>query len=133
MTTLFDFTSFTSHSGLYLSFKIDCDALTDADLDCLARVYAGPEGHPGGRYFCRVEGIPRGGIRFAEALRRYVDLRENHAYVLIADDVLTTGKSFATWKRHYQNEQYLHGVVIFARGPCPYWITPIFTMSEGLR
>lgn len=127
--TLFTPGEFTSHSGLRLPFKIDCDALTDEDLDTLARYYVGPDGRPGGRYVGQVVGIPRGGLRFATALCRHLDLHPRHAYTLVADDVLTTGASFEDWRSSHR-ESYVHGVVIFARGPCPAWVTPLFTLTD---
>lgn len=109
---------FTSHSGLKLPFKIDCDALTDNDLDTLAveitrRVVR----------FKSVHGIPRGGWRLAGALRRYAT-GSNLDPVLIVDDVLTTGASMQEGRRRYGSNTI--GVVIFARGPCSDWIVPLF-------
>ena len=57
---LFQSGHFTLHSGAHTFWKVDCDALTDGDLDTLA--------------------MPR-------------------------------------------------GVVIFARGPCPEWVTPIWRLG----
>jgi len=68
--------------------------------------------------FGAVEGVPSGGLRFAEALRQY----QSAGPLLIADDVLTTG---ASMELHRAGRDAL-GVVIFARGPCPAWVAPKF-------
>ena len=38
--TLFQCKKFTSHSGLKLDFKIDCDYLSDDDIECIAKLIA---------------------------------------------------------------------------------------------
>lgn len=118
---------FTSHSGLMLPFKIDCDALTDADLDALAQIYAKRQ------QFREVNGVPSGGLRFAEALRHY--RVRTSSFILIADDVLTTGAAITELRDEWLESYHwkILGVVIFARGPCPDWITPLFQLSEVLR
>ena len=60
---LFSLSPFTSSAGVTLPFKIECDALTDDDIETLAemiRQMVGP--------FSSVEGVPRGGLRLAAAL-----------------------------------------------------------------
>lgn len=42
--SLFRYGKLIAHSGSELDYKIECDALTDDDIDCLARIYAGPNG-----------------------------------------------------------------------------------------
>lgn len=107
---------FTAHSGDVLDFKIECDALTDEDFSSLASIIAK-------RFrFGDVEGIPRGGIRLATALQPYVSVGPT----LIVDDVLTTGHSMENARRAVTDR----GVVIFARGPVPDWITPVFTLHS---
>lgn len=119
---------FTAHSGSTLPFKIDCDALTDGDLDCLARQYVNSLGN---QQFGEVCGVPRGGERFASAIRKHVNIGGSITWQtnLIVDDVLTTGKAMREFYRgRYPNRfSGVMGVVIFARGPCPDWITPLFT------
>lgn len=115
---------FTSHSGLTLPFKIDCDALTDADLDTLALHYARRQ------QYGEVHGVPSGGLRFAHALHQY--RHPMSSFILIVDDVLTTGASITELRDEWL-EQYhwkIIGLVIFARGPCPAWVTPLFRMGE---
>lgn len=120
---LFQHGSFTSHSGLTLSWKIDCDALTGDDLDALAHMVV-PHLPP----FGAVYGIPRGGVEFARHLTPFVSDRSK--LMLIVDDVLTTGASFveARWTKFDAV-----GLVIFARGPCPDWVYPIFQLGEWMR
>jgi orotate phosphoribosyltransferase len=116
--TLFVDGEFISHSGKRLPFKIECDALTDDDLDTLAAAIARRVVKFGSVY-----GIPRGGVRIAAALRRYAT---GHSLdpVLVVDDVLTTGRSMEQARE--QLIPNVVGAVLFARGPCPDWIIPLF-------
>ena len=120
---LFRNESFVSHSGLQLTWKIDCDALTDADIETLARIVADHF------RFGKVIGVPSGGLRLAEALQKYRSRWPHSASnrILIVDDVLTTGGSMAAIRDECMWSQTF-GVVIFARGECPEWITPIFNL-----
>ncbi len=119
MVDLFQNKDFVSHSGVSLSWKIDADALTDTDLAVLAKQVAEK------LQFSKVIGIPRGGLRFADALRPY----ETYGPVLLVDDVLTTGGSMEQAKTGFYDPI---GVVIFARGACPDWIKPIFRVGSWL-
>ena len=115
--SLFLFGSFALHSGGRTDFKIDCDALTDGDWYALAariarRVSA----------FGSVEGVPRGGLKLAEMLKGYCTAGP----VLIVDDVLTTGASM----EQQRAGRDAMGVVVFARGPVPSWIEPLFLVME---
>jgi hypothetical protein len=111
---------FISHAGLPLRWKIECDALTDNDIDCLAFML-GEVVPP----FYDVYGIPRGGVRIAAAMEQYIT--EDAVKRLIVDDVLTTGKSMNEVANN--TSANVHGAVIFARGPVPAWITPLFRMA----
>ncbi len=112
---LFNFGRFTLHSGETSDFKIDCDALTNDDWDCLAYMISA-------RYkYDRVVGIPEGGLKLARALRQY---SLNGEPTLIVDDVLTTGNSFEDARSKISEESF--GVVVFARGKCPDWVTSLF-------
>ena len=118
--------SFVSHSGLMLPFKIDCDALTDEDLDTLAH-------HVGTQLWLRfseVHGVPSGGLRFADALQKYALPVSNGQLrrVLLVDDVLTTSRSMEEFLTLWNAAPLVFGVVIFARAPCPAWVRPIFNM-----
>lgn len=100
--SLFKAGEFVSHSGLTLPYKIDCDALTNSDLETLAAQVAkwGP--------FERVYGVPSGGWRFADALRPYCK-----------DSGGTLGEE-------------CKGAVIFARGVPPNWVTALFMECSPL-
>lgn len=124
---LIEFGWFTSHSNFQLPWKIDCDALSDGDIESLVKLICWKFA------FGEVYGVPRGGVRLAEALKPYC--REGYP-LLIVDDVLTTGRSMiaAFDQQHGGAGNKLTkrpiGVVIFARGPCPDWVWPIFTVNE---
>lgn len=114
--SLFSLGDFVMHSGDVGNWKIECDALTDGDVECLAFMLA--ERLPN---FGWVRGIPRGGLRLEAAMARYV----THGPVLVVDDVLTTGASM----EEARTESSI-GAVLFARGSCPDWITPLFQLAE---
>jgi hypothetical protein len=117
---LFKFGWFASHSGFQLPWKIDCeDGLRDEDWNALASIVAGKFG------FSDVYGIPRGGTKFARALAPFC---EPGYPTLIVDDVLTTGRSFEDARQRFSANCI--GVVVFARGRCPDWVWPIFTVNE---
>ena len=112
---LFEWGTFTSHAGKQLDFKIECDAFSPDDWDCLARMVVSRLFKP----FSHAEGIPRGGVPFAEAMNKYASGDENDM-PMICDDIWTTGTSF----KDYMNEKYPmalagwgHRWVVFQRGP----------------
>jgi len=114
---------FTLASGQHSTFKIDCDELTNDDLYSLA-LYANkflPD-------FKAVHGVPRGGVRFADQMRKFVS---PDGCILVVDDVFTTGKSITKFinDNNLDIDNGVQGLVIFARNlPLP-WINAIFTMS----
>jgi hypothetical protein len=126
---------FISHSGMRLPFKIDCDALSNEDLDALAKIVSDKF------TFCWTWGVPTGGERFAKALEKYTDATSLN--VLIVDDVWTTGASVEKKVRElksYDQHSYwgvpsvnYMSVVIFARGPTPHWVYPIFTLNDRFQ
>lgn len=120
--SLFQLGDFTLHSGSKSNWKIDCDVLTDADWETLACLVAEKVD------FAVVHGIPKGGLKFAIALQKYVNPLS--AFTLIVDDVLTTGGSMEEARQEYGIERS-KGVVLFVRGKCPDWITPIFQLGIG--
>ncbi len=120
MLNLFEKKTFTMHSGDIGHWKIECDALTDKEIDVLAYIIAGK------LLFKRVIGVPTGGIRIAEAMEKY---KSDEGWCLIVDDVLTTGNSMKEAKSQCVDE-YILGVVLFARSKCPDWIVPVFNMSN---
>jgi len=128
MTNLFERGEFTSNAGLTLDFKIDCDALTDEDIETLAKIIGISIG------FSKAISVPTGGDRLTAALVPYEDVA--YDTILIVDDVLTTGGSMERVKNElihddeYGEYDEIIGVVVFARGECPDWITPIFQMWD---
>jgi hypothetical protein len=120
--SLFQRKTFKMHSGQMTNFKIECDNLSDEDIETFAMVIAEHI------VFGRVVGVPTGGIRIAKALEKYCD-NDPNLPVLLVDDVLTTGKSMEEVKDELvKEEDIVIGVVLFARGPCPAWIHPVFQM-----
>lgn len=107
------------HSRGTSEWKIDCDALTDEDIKMFAHVISKHF------TFCHVVGVPEGGLKFAEALRGYASINTKDP-VLIVDDVLTTSASMNGARRDIGENANVIGVVIFARGSTPDWVTPIF-------
>lgn len=112
---LFRTGAFILHSGSHADWIIDAEALTDTDLATLAKVAARVVGP-----FGEVEGVPRGGLRFAAALSKYTTVGP----LLIADDTLTTGTSMEEQRAGRDAK----GIAIFARGECPRWVTAMFTL-----
>lgn len=110
---LLQFGNFVLSSGRRSQFKIDCDSLSDVDIATAAAWLA--EMLPP---FGLVEGVPRGGLRLAEAMRPYATTGP----LLICDDVSTSGASL---ERQRAGREAI-GAVLFARGPCPAWVTPLF-------
>jgi orotate phosphoribosyltransferase len=117
---LFEVGAFTLHSGQYANFRIDCRALTDADLSAVAAKLA--EVIPP---FGVVEGVPNGGLRLAAAMEKYAEGPAGR--LLIVDDVLTTGVSM----EEHRAGREAYGAVIFCRGGSwPSWVVPLFVMRD---
>jgi len=119
--SLFQQGDFTLHSGAMSSFKIDCSVFRRDSIQALAALIAG-------RFdFGCVEGVPTGGLALADELWRaspWFPHGHRGKPLLIVDDVLTTG---ASMEKQRAGRDAI-GVVVFARGPCPSWVTPIFQM-----
>jgi len=109
-------------SGIKSDFKIECDALTDDDLECIAYLISKLV------KFRKVVSVPTGGDKLAGCLESYCS-NDNNLPVLICDDVLTTGGSMER-KREEIGEPNAKGAVIFSRGDCPEWITPLFSINS---
>ena len=62
---------FISHAGLPLTWKVECDALTNKDYEALAKIVSEK------MTFRDVKGIPRGGIPFENALKQYCTNKRN--------------------------------------------------------
>ena len=84
---LFVSRNFKSHSGLDLTWKIEMDALSDAEWWTIKKMIM--EITPP---FKEVVGIPRGGVKLASLLDEHTT-GEKTDPILIVDDVLTTGAS----------------------------------------
>lgn len=107
---LFQWGKFTSAAGIDLSWKIECDALSDEDWECIALAAVPRLGH-----FNRVFGVPRGGLKLANALQPYRVQNVNSC--LVVDDVWTTGKSMLEFAARIEpNPNLWRGFVAFARG-----------------
>lgn len=123
---LFEKKTWRMHSGAESNFKIECDVLTSVDWETITHLIV--------KYipFSEVVGIPQGGLKLSRILKEYVQWS---GPLLIVDDVLTTGKSMERMKDVYleEYENDIVGVVLFARGKCPDWITPIFQMNKLLE
>jgi hypothetical protein len=118
--SLFQLGKFTSHAGKELDWKIECDALTDEDWDCLAKMISDR------CQFKEVYGIPRGGVKLQKALEKYVNPKSLSR--LVVDDVWTTGKSMTEVMQPGDI-----GFVIFARSQVVFdanrYVRALFTMD----
>lgn len=134
MTLLFQDGDFTSHAGLPLAWKIECDAITDEEWRCLAKMVMEYQTRP----FYKAVGIPRGGLKFAEAMNEYASGNETDQ-IMICDDVFTTGTSMLDFiKEEYPMWSAGQGFrwVVFARKPSnvnPYHTKALFTMPTPPR
>lgn len=128
MMELFQAYKFKSHAGLDLTWKIECDALSDSEWAVLADMIMEFEPRP----FKSVAGIPRGGIKLAEALQRYATGEPRHN-TLIVDDVLTTGQSISDFTQETYNINYLDKDlmcwVVFSRKDVP-GVNALFRMPK---
>lgn len=118
--SLFNWGKTKLSSGKFSPFKIDCDALTPSDWECLANLalcFLRP--------FYRVEGVPTGGLMLATFLSPYA---QKVGDLLIVDDVYTTGKTM----ENQRNGRDARGLVVFARFPPPPWIRPLFLLYEDV-
>lgn len=97
---LFQLGKITLNSGKKSFFKIECDALTEEDWDCLAEI-AMEEVIPGFK-IKEIISVPTGGDPFAKALQKFIDPEGD--VILIVDDVLTTGKSIDKVKKQVMRE-----------------------------
>ena len=151
---LFQKVDFKSSAGLDLSWKIECDAISDDEWECIATMIM-ERANP----FRSAIGVPRGGVKLAEILNEY----GTGSYldpVCIVDDVLTTGKSmeecrtktikdeeerisickqFAGVTRTKAEQDIITngskvdpvGWVVFARNHPAKWISSLFHMSSS--
>ena len=73
-------------------------------------------------------------IPISSNINQNIDLQFENSNILIVDDVLTTGKSMIERRQqlidHKIKKELIKGVVLFSRGKCPKWVTPIFTLNK---
>lgn len=129
---LFKTGNFELHAQDKSDFFIDTDALSPGSVRAAAAWmldFLPP--------FSEVVGIPRGGLPLAIAFQEHTS---EEGCLLIADDVLTTGSSMKEFRNRYAEHagaRGIHGAVLFARGRCPTWVTPLFalwgTYPDGQR
>jgi orotate phosphoribosyltransferase len=120
---LFQLGNFTLRSGQKSAWKIECDALTEDDWKAIAKMAVEILPTFGG-----VSGVPRGGLPFQYYLGEYCKPQESNLLV-ICEDVVTTGGSMERWREERcRNHPSVIGVCVFARGPVPSWVTPLFQM-----
>ena len=123
---LFQTTDFKSHSGLDLSWKIECDALQDGEWFTLSKMIM--ELSPP---FSKAVGIPRGGVKLGDLLNIHgTGKREDP--ICIVDDVITTGESMNDFRRtkHWREPTEYIGWVVFARTTPPDWVNVLFQMPK---
>jgi orotate phosphoribosyltransferase-like protein len=130
--TLFSGHSFISHSGQQLPFKIECDNLTDEDLDVFVQMIINAGQIYNSLKFREVRGVPTGGLRIEEKLKYRIDMTSDR--LLIVDDVLTTGASMEQMKNEAISEGWkdenITGVVLFSRADyAPCWVIPIYELN----
>ena len=126
---LFQSVDFKSHSGLDLTWKIECDVLTDSEWSSICKMIL--ELSPP---FREAVGIPRGGVNLANLLNEYAS-QDAGDPICIVDDVLTTGESMEQFLSEYQKKYRTKlggftaiGWVVFARTFPPSWIKALFQM-----
>ena len=123
---LFQTTDFKSHSGLDLSWKIECDALQDGEWFTLSKMIM--EISPP---FSKAVGIPRGGVKLRDLLNIHGTGKRTDP-ICIVDDVITTGESMNDFKRtkHWREPTEYIGWVVFARTTPPDWVNVLFQMPK---
>ena len=123
MPNLFQLGNFNLHAGQSSDYKIDCDALTTDDIDTCAFLIAKALGNE----FSEVIGVPRGGLRLADAMKQY---STDGWPPLIVDDVYTTGTSI----REFRTSNYALGAVIFNRAgdAIDSWVYGLFNLGDGI-
>jgi|TARA_B110000902_G_scaffold810_1_gene949 hypothetical protein len=125
---LFEVGDFTSHAGLPLAWKIECDAIRPEWWDGLARMIMDYQTEP----FSKVVGIPRGGMALAYAMEKYVTPGD-HPWMVV-DDVYTTGTSFREFCTDNQT-MFAYKWCAFARKPIEgdtsHDVRALFTMPQS--
>ena len=123
-THLFHSGDFKSHSGLNLSWKIECDALQDAEWFTISKMIMEIS-----QPFRKAVGIPRGGVKLGNLLDVHGTGKKEDP-ICIVDDVLTTGESMNEFKRikQWREPKKYIGWVVFSRSTPPDWVNALFQM-----
>jgi hypothetical protein len=122
---LFQKIDFISHAGLPLTWKLECDAISDNEWITLAHMIREYED----QNWQYAVGIPTGATKLGEILTRYGTGSVKDP-VLIVDDVYTTGKSFIDFEaKHYADKKVIKWAV-FARKPTENGVKALFTMPS---
>ncbi len=124
-TNLFVEETFVGHSGGTLHWKIEMDALTNAEWKCIARMIMEHQKD----FFQAAIGIPRGGLKLSGYLNEYATQNSKDPYLLV-DDVLTTGGSMEQYRDEHLKEKDVIGWVVFARTAPQEWVKALFQMPE---
>ena len=122
---LFTDGDFTSHAGLPLKWKLECDAISPDEWRCIAKMIMDYQTEP----FQAAVGIPRGGAPLGFALNAYATDNPEHK-LLICDDVYTTGTSFKDYCEEHKHDD-VYKWVLFARcmaKDLKYGVKALFTM-----
>lgn len=124
---MFQKIDFISHSGLPLTWKIECDAINENEWAALAHMIR--EYEPA--KWQKAVGIPRGGLALAHELNKFSTSNPNDP-ILIVDDVYTTGKSFHDFiASKIEYDQSIICWCVFARKkPIDDMIKALFTMPN---
>lgn len=128
---LFQRGDFTLRSGRKSTYKVECDAMTEADWAGVAAAIAEEKLL---LPFSGVSGVPRGGVPFAAAMMKYVTPGANT--LLVCEDIVTTGGSMEKWLAGLVADpavqfEWVIGVCFIARGEVPFWVTPFLQMRPA--
>ena len=125
---LFQEYDYVGHAGGKLTWKIECDAISDAEWEVLANLVLHYEKRP----FRVAIGIPTGATKLGNILNKHSTGDRRHP-VLVVDDVYTTGTSFREFKEQNYKDEHIIQWVIFARKPTTPDINAIFTMPAEMQ
>jgi hypothetical protein len=123
---LFQSVDFISHAGKPMTWKIECDAISDDEWVTLAKMIREVER----RSWSKAVGIPRGGVALGKALDTYSTGNPDHP-ILIADDVYTTGTSFIEFKAEHYSDVATIEWCVFARKATERRVKALFTMETS--
>ena len=116
---LFEKKNFISHAGIPMTWKLECDAISESEWEALATMIMDYQKEP----FGKVVGIPRGGIPLQKALEPFATGNDTDP-LLVVDDVYSTGTSFI----EFCGEDDCLKWVVFARKTTENGVRALFTM-----